>query len=123
MKNLNAAEKTKARREFLMSTNPTLVKRRKMYGLAKARSKQKGIAFTITLEDIPAPTTCPILGIPLCWTNPAFLKDSPSLDKFDPRLGYVAGNINVISAFANMIKQDATYEEVLKVANWLKANQ
>jgi hypothetical protein len=44
---------------------------------------------------------------------------SPSLDRIKPELGYVPGNIQVISARANVMKNDATPEELLAFANWV----
>lgn len=48
--------------------------------------------------------------------------DSPTLDRIVPEKGYVLGNIAVISHKANAIKQNATAEEILRVAIWLKQN-
>ena len=49
---------------------------------------------------------------------------SPALDKFEPRKGYVPGNIAVISSLANRIKSDTTDPEVLrKVANWMELSK
>ena len=63
---------------------------------------------------------CPILGIKLSRSR--FIDgpqdNSPSLDKIIPEKGYVKGNIIVISQLANRIKNDATYDEIYKVANW-----
>jgi hypothetical protein len=46
---------------------------------------------------------------------------SPSLDKFKPELGYVKGNIHVISSRANRIKTDATENEVRKLLYWMES--
>lgn len=37
---------------------------------------------------------------------------SPSLDKIIPSLGYVPGNVRIISARANLLKNDATVDEL-----------
>lgn len=71
--------------------------------------------FTITPADIeavyPKDGKCPVLGIDLT---------TPSLDKIIPALGYVPGNIAVISMKANMLKGDETDPEVFrKIADWL----
>jgi hypothetical protein len=50
------------------------------------------------------------------------IKSSPSLDRIVPQKGYTKGNVVFISGYANMIKQDATYEEIMKVAKWVKKN-
>ena len=46
--------------------------------------------------------------------------NSPSLDRLRLDLGYTEGNVNWISMRANYLKQDASSDEILKVANWLK---
>ena len=43
---------------------------------------------------------------------------APSLDRLIPELGYVKGNIAVVSTRANIIKRDATPEELMKVAKF-----
>lgn len=87
-----------------------------LYTLAKARAKAKGVPFSITKEDIKIPTHCPILGIELKLDNTAVQPDSPSLDKINPALGYVPGNVWVISHRANAMKQDADTETLLAFA-------
>lgn len=47
---------------------------------------------------------------------------SPSLDRLRPELGYVRGNICVISNLANRIKSNATSAEELEhVAAWMRS--
>lgn len=65
-----------------------------------------------------APTHCPILGIKLEYGDGPFLPNSFSIDKIDPALGYRKGNIQIISMRANILKRDATPEEILKLAAW-----
>lgn len=78
---------------------------------ARLRAKRRGLPFNITLEDVPIPDKCPILGIPLIVGNSKPSGNSPSLDRFDPCLGYVKGNVWVISQRANMLKNNGTLEE------------
>jgi hypothetical protein len=40
-------------------------RRYKMFHNAQHRAKRKGIPFSITIDDIVIPETCPLLGIPL----------------------------------------------------------
>lgn len=94
-------------------------KTRYMLTAAKTRAKQQGLPFDITLEDIVIPDTCPVLGIPLEIGNSRLLDGSPTLDKFIPELGYVPGNINVISNKANRMKTDASADEVSLLLNWM----
>jgi hypothetical protein len=82
------------------------------------RAARKGLDFTIEVEDVIVPALCPVLGIPMKIGGDK--SDSPSIDRIDSKKGYVKGNIIVISHRANRIKTDATWEELLKIANWLK---
>jgi hypothetical protein len=56
-----------------------------------------------------------ILGIPLVMGDKYAHDNSPSLDRIIPELGYVKGNIMVISHKANTIKSNANIEELEKV--------
>ncbi len=49
--------------------------------------------------------------------------DCASIDKFYPQLGYVNGNVSVISRRANTIKGDSRSEQVLRVALWMHLRQ
>lgn len=44
--------------------------------------------------------------------------NSPSLDRIEPDLGYVAGNAIVISNRANRLKSDATIDELRAIASF-----
>jgi hypothetical protein len=55
---------------------------------------------------------CPVLGLPLFPGRGQPTANSPSIDRVDPSLGYVRDNVWVISNRANMIKNDATLEEL-----------
>lgn len=95
--------------------------------VAKARAKKRGIVFDIDASDIVIPTHCPILGIPLFQKQKTHKRDatpnSPSLDRIRSELGYVKGNVQVISWRANNIKRDATPEELRKVADYVNKQQ
>jgi len=103
--------------------NRRAAKIRGMLGRAKKRVKVSGLEFSITARDIePFPEICPVLGLALNWERAGRAAgDSPSLDRLDNRKGYIRGNVMIISNRANMIKQDATAEEVQAVADFMKA--
>lgn len=94
---------------------------RVMLRSAKHRAKRQDLPFDLEFEDIVIPETCPVLGIPLeCHAGTGHAKqNSPSLDKIIPELGYVVGNIQVISYLANVMKHDATPEQLLNFADWV----
>ena len=87
---------------------------------ARARAKKEGIAFNLTPEDIFVPEYCPVLGIKLEVGSGQASGNSPSLDKIIPSLGYVKGNVMVISNRANSIKRDATLDEAEKIYLYIK---
>lgn len=83
-----------------------------MLHMARNRAKAEGYACTLTVHDIVIPEFCPLLGLQL-ERNAGVRKDtSPSLDKIEPELGYVPGNVWVVSWRANRIKNDATLAEL-----------
>lgn len=88
---------------------------------AQTRARKKGVPFEIGMEDIEVPEYCPALGIKLEQTDGLPGDCSPSLDRIIPELGYVPGNIMVISRRANVIKQNADWVEIRMVSDWLKS--
>lgn len=93
--------------------------RKSLLESAQSRASQYNIPLTITLDDIVVPTTCPIFGFPLVKSPGKASYNSPSLDKIVPELGYVPGNIQVISYKANMMKNNASSEDLIKFAKWI----
>lgn len=91
-------------------------------GGARTRARKSGVPFNITNEYIHAIYTgvCPVLGAQLVVGTGRTHKFSPSIDKFVPELGYVEGNVAIVSHRANAIKSDASAEEIEKVLNWVK---
>lgn len=67
-----------------------------------------------TLDLLPLPTRCPVLGIELEYSGYKGLGHSAyaSIDRIDPTKGYDKGNVQIISYRANRIKNDATLEEL-----------
>lgn len=95
----------------------------------KKRCKLNNIPFDITPEDIPLPEYCPVFGMKLNPGERGYANkgekrnwESPSVDRVVPELGYVKGNVRVISMRANTIKNNATADELEKVLNYVRAN-
>lgn len=93
----------------------------KMCARAKNRATKNGYPFDLTPADIEIPTHCPVLGIELQVQKgrPGAFSSSPSLDKVVPELGYIKGNVQVMSQLANQMKGAATPEQLLKFADWI----
>ena len=85
-----------------------------LWKAAKRRAKAKDLDFNITPDDIIIPQLCPLLNIPIIHTVGKGKRsdNSPSLDRIDNRLGYVKGNILVVSWRANFLKSDASLTEL-----------
>ena len=96
---------------------------RYMINKARFRAKKRGVPCTITGIDVFIPSFCPVLGVPLYWGDKQKSDNSPSLDCFIPALGYVPGNVFVISMRANRLKGDATLAEVEKILSWMRGIQ
>src|ERR1700722_8358353 len=79
---------------------------------ARRRAKQFSIPFSISSSDFEIPMACPLRGVPLKVGAGQHTDDSPTLDRKDPRLGYVEGNVWVISHKANRLKGDFTPNEL-----------
>ena len=66
-------------------------------------------------------THCPVFGTEFVFSGVVVATpQSPSLDRLDSSMGYVKGNVVVISVKANTIKSAYTAEDIAKVADWLK---
>ena len=93
----------------------------------RARAKRNGIACDITPEDISVPKKCPVLDIPLKWNagrgKKGGARNSPSLDRLIPALVYVKGNIRIISHRANVLKNNATKEELERVLEYIQSTE
>lgn len=90
-------------------------------GNIRTRAKKAGIPCTITVEDIRPPEFCPVLGIRLQRGNgreSGPLPNSPAVDRIVPELGYVPGNVLVVSHLANCIKQNAQPDQIRRVADF-----
>lgn len=83
-----------------------------MFRRAKHRAKQLGLPFNLSLDDIRIPEKCPLLGIVLKPEKKKAKFCAPSLDRIIPSKGYVKGNVIVVSQRANVLKRDASLEEL-----------
>ena len=108
------AERERERRKNDWKYKPTL----HMLNNSKQRAKVAGIEHNITIEDIVIPDYCPVLGIKLETGDRKEKNNSPSIDRIDNNKGYVKSNIMVISNRANMLKKDASIEELVMIGKF-----
>ena len=85
---------------------------------AQGSAIKRGLDFNIEISDVVIPEMCPILKVPML----RFTDYAPSIDRIDNNLGYVKGNVQVISRKANSMKYSATATELLSFATWVVDN-
>jgi hypothetical protein len=113
------AEEISAKRKIYMTGYKERNLKSYLVAAAKHRAKKYGIPFDLIPDDFEIPNACPVFGHAFeppkknAWW-------SPSLDRVIPELGYVKGNIQVISMRANMLKSDATPDELEAVAQYAR---
>ena len=71
------------------------------------------VKVKVTFDDIVMPTHCPVLGIPLGFSNSR--DHVPSIDRIVNTKGYTKDNIVIVSLRANRFKSDATLEELKRL--------
>ena len=83
-------------------------------------AKIRGIEHRLILSDIPdIPKHCPVFP----WieiehkVSEGRRDNSPSLDRIDNTIGYVKGNVRIISWRANQAKSDLTDQELIALGN------
>jgi hypothetical protein len=94
---------------------------KKLLARAKVGARKRGIEFSLQESDLDTPLICPILGCELNYpslTSQHCRPETPSVDRIDNTLGYVPGNVQVISWRANRLKNDATLQELYRLGQW-----
>ena len=87
---------------------------------AKQSAKKRGLDFNLEISDIIIPDVCPIFKTPFAGElrenrNPR----APSIDRINPNLGYIKGNVEIISWRANFLKSNGSSEEFKLLSEYL----
>lgn len=99
------------------------------FNARRQKALRDGIPFTISLEDIERPEFCPVLGMKLnygCSKERGKTglsgrdEDKATIDKLKPELGYVPGNVFIISWRANKLKSNMTIDELEKILHYMR---
>lgn len=106
------------KKSFSKSANQWAIKsiESKILNRVKTRAKEKGIPFNLELCDIVIPDVCPVFKVPFIYGDHSW---TYSLDRIKPELGYVKGNVVIISNKANMMKNTATTEDIRMLYEWM----
>ena len=91
-----------------------------LYDNAKQRAKKSNMEFSLKKEDIDIPDSCPVFGFPLKRENRETWMCAPSIDRINNSIGYVKENIIIVSRRANILKKDATIDELEQLFNYYK---
>ena len=93
---------------------------------AKYRAKRDSVPFCLTREYLLSIATdeCPIFHTPFEWGRSGLgagnaKPNGPTLDRIEPDLGYVEGNVAFISYRANRLKDNGTMQDHYDIADWL----
>lgn len=98
--------------------NPETFIKRKL-NRVKESAKRRGLEFSLTKEDIILPQVCPILGIKLI-IGEGRCDGTPALDRIDNSVGYIPGNVRIISNKANRCKADLTIQDLEQMVRYMK---
>tara|TARA_B110000444_G_C18325437_1_gene360335 strand:- start:113 stop:472 length:360 start_codon:yes stop_codon:yes gene_type:complete len=89
---------------------------------SKRRANSKNLPFDLTsnyLESIfPKNCICPILGYKMKVSSISLGRLSPTLDRINPRIGYIKGNVEFVSNIANCMMTCATGKDIKKFVKW-----
>lgn len=108
------AEQEREKRKNNWKNKPTM----HMLNNSKQRAKRAGLEHTLTINDINIPDYCPVLGIKLETGDRRKKYNSPSIDRIDNTKGYTKNNIIVVSNRANILKKDATLDELIMIGKF-----
>lgn len=90
---------------------------------ARRSSTRTNVPFDIDAEYVksifPTDNKCPVFETLFTTSTKGKTRDqSPSLDKIIPSLGYVKGNVVIISLKANRMKNNGSIEELQRLVNF-----
>jgi hypothetical protein len=105
----------------IKTTNPVKYSCKQMLSSSKKRASSLNKPHDITTSYLIliAPKQCPVFGWELKYGGGQKSKQSPSLDKIDPHKGYTKDNVQIISLLANLMKSQATPDELKLFAQWV----
>ena len=113
-----------------MARQAALTEKEKHVGVAfnhaRYRARHLNLPFDITLAYLRsiAKDECPVFHTPFEWGpsglgHGKFKENGPQLDRIEPELGYVVGNVAFISHRANRLKDNGTMQDHYDIADWI----
>jgi hypothetical protein len=122
--NINGArDKALAYQHEKYATRNVMYRVRAAFHAAKLRARKRGLDFDLTMADLGTPTHCAATGIEFDMSC-SFRQGNifvPSLDRIDPKLGYVRGNVRFVCHGYNLAKHTGSDANVVKLARAIVA--
>ena len=118
-RNINRKELSDLGEAYLHKAVTAAIHRAKRKGYSNYDTHETLVNHLIDIGGVP--DRCPILGVPLEYGGGSNA-NSPSLDRVDVTKGYQVGNIWFISAKANMMKNSATFPELIRFCKYFVDN-
>jgi hypothetical protein len=89
---------------------------------AKSRASNLNVDFDLTPEYLESIWTgfCPVLGVPIDMDTDRRDELAAELDRFQPKLGYVKGNVHWLSRKVNRIKNNVSIRELESLVLWMR---
>tara|TARA_R100000093_G_scaffold58850_1_gene30769 strand:+ start:487 stop:1086 length:600 start_codon:yes stop_codon:yes gene_type:complete len=88
------------------------------------RANEKNLPYDLDADYLksiwPEDNKCPALGLEFSKPGEGLKENSSSLDRLVPELGYVKGNVAIVSMLANQIMSNATPDQVIAVGYFFK---
>jgi len=106
----------KDRRQARRSERAFVDVERRLIGAARMRARARKISFSLRAGDLPVPAACPVCATPMQSHHGAPQKNSPSIDRVDPKGPYSKENCWVICHRCNARKTDSSLSWFLAVA-------
>ena len=113
--------------------NPYQIQSSRLSSSARKRAKKNKIPIDLDFISMPnmlnwlkRQPNCVCCGIRFRFGykgKSGFHVGSPSLDRFNPSLGYIPGNVFLICVKCNTLKNDATLKELETVLAWMKKTE
>ena len=116
-------EKRRAKNKMLAESDNFFWAKRRMVQ-KRSSAKREGIECSVSDEYIsslfPSNGLCPVLGIKLEKFGRPSQDNLATIDRIDNDIGYVEGNVAIISHRANAIKRDASITELELVLDYAR---
>lgn len=86
----------------------------------KTKARRLGLPFDLRTDDLIVPDYCPVLGIKLVRGVGGRQDNAATVDRLNPKKGYVRDNIIIVSNLVNDVRSTATADQILRIGKFYK---